>query len=49
MTESEKFGHIGTVNLLDTKNVAKVYTDTHIPQEDEIYLNEMNVEVIKVD
>ena len=49
VTESEKFGHIGTVNLLDTKNVAKVYTDTHIPQEDEIYLNEMNVEVIKVD
>ena len=49
VTESEKFGHIGTVNLLDTKNVAKVYTDTHIPQEDECYLNEMNVEVIKVD
>lgn len=49
VTESEKFGHIGTVNLLDTKNVAKVYTDTHIPQDDEIYLNEMNVEVIKVD
>ena len=49
VTESEKFGHIGTVNLLDTNNVAKVYTDTHIPQEDEIYLNEMNVEVIKVD
>ena len=49
VTESEKFGHIGTVNLLVTKNVAKVYTDTHIPQEDEIYLNEMNVEVIKVD
>ncbi len=49
VTESEKFGHIGTVNLLDTKNVAKVYTDTHIPQEDEGYLNEMNVEVIKVD
>lgn len=49
VTESEKFGHIGTVNLLDTKNLAKVYTDTHIPQEDEIYLNEMNVEVIKVD
>ncbi|WP_173668975.1 DeoR/GlpR family DNA-binding transcription regulator [Sharpea azabuensis] len=49
VTESEKFGHVGTVNLLDTNNVAKVYTDTHIPQEDEIYLNEMNVEVIKVD
>ena len=49
VTESEKFGHIGTVNLLDTKNVAKVYTDTHIPQEDECYLNKMNVEVIKVD
>ena len=49
VTESEKFGHIGTVNLLDTKNVAKVYTDTHIPQEDECYLNEMNVEVIMVD
>lgn len=49
VTESEKFGHIGTVNLLDTKNVAKVYTDTHIPEEDEVYLNEMNVEVIKVD
>ena len=49
VTESEKFGHIGTVNLLDTKNVAKVYTDTHIPPEDECYLNEMNVEVIKVD
>lgn len=49
VTESEKFGHIGTVNLLDTNNVAKVYTDTHIPEEDEVYLNEMNVEVIKVD
>ncbi|HBG85525.1 MAG TPA: DeoR family transcriptional regulator [Erysipelotrichaceae bacterium] len=49
VTESEKFGHVGTVNLLDTNNVAKVYTDTHIPEEDEIYLNEMNVEVIKVD
>lgn len=49
VTESEKFGHIGTVNLLDTNNVAKVYTDTHIPEEEEIYLNEMNVEVIKVD
>lgn len=49
VTESEKFGHVGTVNLLDTNNVAKVYTDTHIPEEDEVYLNEMNVEVIKVD
>ena len=49
VTESSKFGHIGTVNLVPTKDISCVVTDQGILKDCEEYLHEQNVNVLKVE
>jgi DeoR/GlpR family transcriptional regulator of sugar metabolism len=48
LTESDKFHCRGVVNLVNTENVAEVFTDDKIPQNTEIFLLKKNVKVHKV-
>ncbi len=49
LSESLKFNQIGLVNLLPTKEVSCVFTDSGIPNESEEYLLSQGVEVKKVE
>lgn len=48
ITESKKFETRGLVSLLPTKDVYAVITDNHIPAQQEEYLLEQNVKVMKM-
>jgi DeoR/GlpR family transcriptional regulator of sugar metabolism len=48
LTESEKFTRQGVVPLVPTKDISAVITDTSIPAETEVYLQEQHVTVYKV-
>ena len=47
ITDSVKFNHKGTCNLIELTLVDTVYTDYKIPEEMESYLIENNIKVIK--
>ena len=48
VTDSNKFKHVGVVNLLPTVAISKVVTDHNIPSECEEFLENQNIEVKKV-
>jgi DeoR/GlpR family transcriptional regulator of sugar metabolism len=48
LTESDKFHKHGVVGLVNTDEVAEVFTDDKIPQEMERFLQGKNVKVHKV-
>ncbi len=49
LTESLKFNQIGLVNLLPTKEVSCVFTDSGIPKDSETYLLSHGIKVKKVE
>lgn len=49
VTDSDKFGQKGVVNLIEIEKVACVYTDDKIPSIIEDYLNKCNIKVIKAE
>ncbi|MDR1059270.1 MAG: DeoR/GlpR family DNA-binding transcription regulator [Treponema sp.] len=48
LTESDKFFRHGVVGIVNTNDVAAVYTDDRIPQEVESFLLENEVQLVKV-
>jgi DeoR/GlpR family transcriptional regulator of sugar metabolism len=48
LTESDKFLTQGVVGLMDSEEVAGVYTDDRIPQDKEAFLRQRNVKIHKV-
>lgn len=45
LTESEKFGHPGSVSFLELKDVYEVITDSKIPQSEQEYLENLGITV----
>jgi DeoR/GlpR family transcriptional regulator of sugar metabolism len=48
LTESDKFFTQGVVGLMDSGEIAEVYTDDKIPQDKEAFLRQKNVAIHKV-
>jgi DeoR/GlpR family transcriptional regulator of sugar metabolism len=48
LTDSKKFSRQGTVTLLPIEEIAGVFTDDGIPEDQEQYLTDHQVEVYKV-
>ncbi|WP_297238982.1 DeoR/GlpR family DNA-binding transcription regulator [uncultured Faecalicoccus sp.] len=47
ITDSSKFSQKGNVSLIDTKQIYMLVTDSQIPSEQEVYLKEQGIKILK--